>query len=162
MVPLRPIVAADKTAVYSELESQLRALLEGERDFIANAANTAALLYHALPGLNWAGFYRLLGETLVLGPFQGKPACARIPVGKGACGTAAARRAAVRVPDCRAFPGHITCDPASNSELVVPLLQEGCLHGVLDLDSPVRNRFDPADQAGLERLAATFTHATDW
>ncbi|OQC66244.1 MAG: Free methionine-R-sulfoxide reductase [Verrucomicrobia bacterium ADurb.Bin006] len=162
MIELKRIVAADKAAAYSELEAQLRALLAGERDFIANAANTAALLYHTVPGLNWAGFYRLVGEVLLLGPFQGKPACARIPIGSGVCGAAAERRASVRVADCRAFPGHIPCDPASNSELVVPLLQEGRLHGVLDLDSPVRNRFDAADQAGLERLAAVFTAAIDW
>ncbi len=162
MFELKPIVAADKAAAYRELETQLRALLTGERDFIANAANTAALLYHTVPGLNWAGFYRLVGEVLILGPFQGKPACVRIPMGRGACGTAAERRTTVRVADCRAFPGHIPCDPASNSELVVPLLQDGRLHGVLDLDSPVRNRFDAADQAGLERLAAVFTAATDW
>ncbi|HRZ37014.1 MAG TPA: GAF domain-containing protein [Candidatus Paceibacterota bacterium] len=162
MFELKPIVAADKAAAYRELETQLRALLTGERDFIANAANTAALLYHTVPGLNWAGFYRLVGGVLILGPFQGKPACVRIPMGRGTCGTAAELRTTVRVADCRAFPGHIPCDPASNSELVVPLLQDGRLHGVLDLDSPVRNRFDAADQAGLERLAAVFTAATEW
>ena len=161
MFELKPIVIADKTSAYGHLEEQLGALLADERDFIANAANTVGLLYCTLPGLNWAGFYRLVGDVLVLGPFQGKPACTRIPLGQGVCGTAAARRAAVLVPDCHAFPGHITCDSASNSELVVPLLKDGLLLGVLDLDSPVRNRFDAADQAGLERLAALFVARTD-
>lgn len=159
---LKAIVAADKAAAYAELEAQLRGLLGGERDFMANAANTAALFFHALPGLNWAGFYRLAGEELVLGPFQGKPACVRIAVGQGACGTAAAQRSTVVVPDVRAFPGHIACDAASRSEIVVPLLQDGRLLGVLDLDSPVLNRFDAADQAGLERLAAVFVAGTDF
>jgi len=157
----KPIVAADKAAAYAELERQLRALLAGERDFMANAANTAALLYHGLPGLNWAGFYRLVGDELVLGPFQGQPACVRIPLGQGVCGTAAARRATVLVPNCRDFPGHIACDAATNSEIAVPLLQDGRLLGVLDLDSPILNRFDAADQAGLERLAAVVLVLTD-
>ncbi|HNQ90883.1 MAG TPA: GAF domain-containing protein [Verrucomicrobiota bacterium] len=161
MFELKLMVAADKAAAYSALEEQLRALLAGERDFVANAANTTALIYHALPGLNWAGFYRLVGDTLLLGPFQGKPACVRIPVGKGVCGTVAARREAVLAPNCRAFPGHIACDPASASELAVPLLKGGVLLGVLDLDSPICNRFDEADQAGLERLVAVFLESTD-
>ena len=159
MFELKPIVAADKAAAYADLEQQLRALLAGERDFMANAANTAALLYHGLPGLNWAGFYRLAGDVLVLGPFQGQPACVRIPLGQGVCGTAAARRATVRVPNCHAFPGHITCDAATNSEIAVPLLQDGRLLGVLDLDSPKPDRFDATDQAGLERLVAVFVAA---
>ena len=162
MFALRPLVAADKASNYADLAAQLRALLDGERDWIANAANTAALLFNALPGLNWAGFYRRVGDVLVLGPFQGRPACVRIPVGKGVCGTAAARRATVLVPDCHAFPGHIACDPASRSEIVVPLLRDGQLLGVLDLDSPVLHRFDATDQAGLERLAAVFAAATEW
>jgi GAF domain-containing protein len=162
MFEVKSVVAADKTAAYADLAAQLRALLAGERDWIANAANTAALLFHALPGLNWAGFYRRIGEVLVLGPFQGRPACVRIPVGKGVCGTAAARRATVVAPDCHAFPGHIACDPASKSEIIVPLLQDGRLLGVLDLDSPVLNRFGPADQAGLERLAAVFVAGTEF
>jgi len=157
----KPIVAADKAAAYAELEQQLRALLAGERDFTANAANTAALLFHSLPGLNWAGFYRLVGEELLLGPFQGKPACVRIPAGKGVCGAAVAQRATVLVPNCRAFPGHIPCDPASKSEIVVPLLKDGRLLGVLDLDSPILSHFDAADQAGLERLVAVFVAETD-
>lgn len=147
------ITAADKAGLYAGLEKQLRALLIGERDFIANAANTAALLYHTLPEVNWVGFYRLVGEELVLGPFQGKPACVRIPPGKGVCGTAAARRETVRVPNVHEFPGHIPCDSASNSEIVVPLLKAGQLLGVLDLDSPKVGRFDEADRTGLESLA---------
>ena len=152
----------DKRAGYRELEIQLRALLAGERDAIANCANTAALLWHSLPGSNWAGFYRFTGNELVLGPFQGKPACVRIQLGKGVCGTAAATRKTVRVPDVHQFPGHIACDLASNSEIVVPLLKDGALLGVLDLDSPVVRRFDAEDQAGLERLAMVLIAATDW
>jgi len=151
MVELAPIVAADKTLLYAELEKQLRALLAGERDFIANAANTAALLHHTLPDVNWVGFYRLAGNELVLGPFQGKPACVRIPLGKGVCGTAAARRETVLVPNVHEFPGHIACDSASNSEIVVPLVKNGVLLGVLDLDSPKLGRFDAVDRRGLER-----------
>ena len=154
MFELKPLEHADKTETYAALENQLRALLHGERDFIANCANTAALLWHSLPDLNWAGFYRLVDEQLVLGPFQGKPACVRIQLGKGVCGTAAATRQTVLVPDVHQFPGHIACDPASKAEIVVPLVQDGHLLGVLDLDSPTPNRFDAADQAGLEKLAA--------
>ncbi len=139
----------------------LHALLAGERDFIANTANTAALLYHELPDVNWVGFYRLVGDELVLGPFQGKPACVRIPPGKGVCGTAAARRETVLVPDVHDFPGHIACDSASNSEIVVPLVRAGRLLGVLDLDSPRAGRFDETDQAGLEQLVAVLMAATD-
>jgi GAF domain-containing protein len=148
-----PIDFAAKPAGYAALAVQLEALLGDETDFIANAANTAALLWHALPGLNWAGCYRLVGNELVLGPFQGKPACIRIALGRGVCGTAAAARQTVRVPDVHDFPGHIACDPASRSEIVVPLERDGALLGVLDLDSPLRGRFDPEDQAGLERIA---------
>jgi L-methionine (R)-S-oxide reductase len=143
----------DKTAGYRELEKQLRALLAGERDFIANCANTSALIFHALPDLNWAGFYRLVGDELVLGPFLGKPACVRIKIGKGVCGTAAAQRKIVLVPDLEKFPGHIACDAASRSEIVLPLIKNGALLGVLDLDSPQLNRFDADDQAGLAKLA---------
>ena len=146
----------DKAAGYAELDRQLQALLHGERDLVANAANTAALLYHALPGLNWAGFYLLRDAGLVLGPFQGKPACVRIALGRGVCGTAAADRRTVLVPDVHAFPGHIACDSASNSEIVVPLLRGTELLGVLDLDSPLLGRFDALDQRGLEQLAGTF------
>ncbi|HLK20129.1 MAG TPA: GAF domain-containing protein [Bryobacteraceae bacterium] len=141
---------------YADLRSQLAALLSGETDVIANAANTAALIYHSLPDVNWAGFYFLKGGELVLGPFQGKLACVRIPVGKGVCGTAAERRESVLVPDVHAFPGHIACDTASRSELVVPLIQDGAVLGVLDLDSPLQGRFTEEDRAGCESLAAIY------
>ena len=145
-------MTTDKPAIYSDLARQLAALTEGERDRIANAANMAALIYHGLPDLNWAGFYFTQGFELVLGPFQGQPACVRIPWGSGVCGTAAARGASVLVPDVHDFPGHITCDPVSQSELVVPLVENGRVTGVLDLDSPRLNRFDANDQAGCEEL----------
>lgn len=143
-------------AAYGELARDLSALLSGERDLIANAANTAALIYDALPGLNWAGFYLYKSGELVLGPFQGKPACVRIAMGKGVCGTAAARRETVLVEDVHAFPGHIACDSASNSEIVIPLLRGEELLGVLDLDSPLHARFGAADARGLEALAKIF------
>jgi L-methionine (R)-S-oxide reductase len=143
-----------KPVLYDELARQLGALLAGESDPIANAANAAALIYHGLPDLNWAGFYFARGGELVLGPFQGKPACVRIGWGKGVCGTAAARGASVIVPDVDEFPGHIACDPNSRSELVVPLVRGGEVVGVLDLDSPLPARFDDEDRAGCERLAA--------
>ena len=143
----------DKATLYDELARELDALLAGELDPVANAANTAAALYHALPELNWAGFYFLRDGELVLGPFQGRPACVRIAVGTGVCGTAAAERRSILVPNVEAFPGHITCDAASRSELVVPLLIGDRLLGVLDLDSPVLARFDEADRAGCEMLA---------
>ena len=149
---------ADKPTAYAELETSLRALLEGEHDLVANAANLAALLFWSLPQLNWAGFYLVEPRRgdLLLGPFQGKPACVRIPIGRGVCGTAAARRETVVVPDVHAFPGHIACDSASNSEIVVPIVREGELLGVLDLDSPVPSRFDDADARGLEALVRVF------
>ena len=143
----------DQAVLYDDLARELDALLAGEPDRIANAANAAAALYHALPELNWAGFYFLQGDELVLGPFQGRPACVRIGLGKGVCGTAAAQRRSVVVPDVEAFPGHIACDTASRSELVVPLLQGDVLLGVLDLDSPRTGRFDETDRAGCEVLA---------
>jgi GAF domain-containing protein len=148
----------DKPAAYAELETSLRALLAGENDLVANAANLAALLFWSLPQLNWAGFYLVEPRRgdLLLGPFQGKPACVRIPIGRGVCGTAAARRETVIVPDVHAFPGHIACDSASNSEIVVPIVRDGELLGVLDLDSPVRSRFDDADARGLEALVRVF------
>ena len=142
-----------KVDLYRELAAELDGLLADEPDFIANAANAAAAIYHALPELNWAGFYFLRGRELVLGPFQGRPACVRIPVGRGVCGAAAAERRSVLVPDVEEFPGHITCDTASRSELVVPLFARDMLLGVLDLDSPVVGRFDADDQAGCEALA---------
>ena len=143
-------------AAYGELARDLAALLSGERDLIANAANTAALLYDSLPGLNWAGFYLYKSGELVLGPFQGKPACVRIAIGKGVCGTAAARRETVLVEDVHAFPGHIACDSASNSEVVIPLVKGNELLGVLDLDSPNLARFNAVDARGLEKLAKIF------
>jgi GAF domain-containing protein len=142
------------TALYRDLGVQLRGLIAGEADRVANLANMAALIYHGLPEINWAGFYLTRGEELVLGPFQGQPACVRIPWGRGVCGTAAARGEAVLVPDVHAFPGHIACDPVSRSELVVPLVEEGRVTGVLDLDSPRADRFGTDDRAGCEHLVA--------
>ena len=150
----------NKQEFYQELALQLTGLLEGERDAIANAANMAALLYHALADVNWVGFYLLKDGELVLGPFQGQPACVRIALGRGVCGTAAERRQSVLVPDVHAFPGHIACDTASRSELVVPLIAEGELIGVLDLDSPSAARFDEFDRAGCEHLAAIYLAAS--
>jgi len=151
-----------KTELYGRLVSQLDGLLQDQRDLIANAANTASLIYQTLPGLNWAGFYFLRGDELLLGPFQGKPACARIAVGKGVCGKAAGQRKTIVVEDVHRFPGHVACDGASNSEIVVPLVsKEGRLIGVLDLDSPLPGRFDADDRAGLERLAEVFVRLTE-
>lgn len=152
----------DKDADYASLAEELSGLLAGEPDIIANAANTSALLFDALPNINWAGFYFLRPDAteLVVGPFQGKPACVRIPLGKGVCGTAAATRKTIVVRDVHEFPGHIACDAASRSEIVIPLLQGERLLGVLDIDSPSVARFDDADRRGLERLAALFTTAS--
>lgn len=147
------IEAGDKAELYRQLVDAADALTAGEPDGIANMANVAALLWEALPDLNWAGFYRNVDGELVLGPFQGKAACIRIPFGKGVCGTAAARREAQCVADVHAFPGHIACDSASRSELVIPLLAKGELVGVLDLDSPIPGRFDEEDVAGCAELA---------
>jgi L-methionine (R)-S-oxide reductase len=144
---------------WRDLARDLSALLHGERDLVANAANTAALIWDALPGLNWAGFYLYKSGELVLGPFQGKPACVRIAIGKGVCGTAAARRATVVVEDVHAFPGHIACDSASNSEIVVPLIRGNELIGVLDLDSPLHARFGAVEQRGVEALAKIFVES---
>lgn len=155
------ISASDKPEFYRELVQQLEGLLHGERDAIANAANLAALLFDAMPRLNWAGFYLMRGGELVLGPFQGKPACVRIPVGRGVCGTAVARRESVLVEDVHAFPGHIACDAASRSELVVPLIRGGEVIGVIDLDSPEPGRFDADDQAGIEAIAKLYLEASD-
>jgi GAF domain-containing protein len=146
----------DKPADYARLGQDLSALLAGESDLVANAANTAALLFAALPEVNWAGFYFLRGGELVLGPFQGKPACVRIALGHGVCGAAAVQRRTLVVSDVQKFPGHIACDAASRSEVVVPLLDTGTLLGVLDIDSPQPGRFDEADARGLEALAALF------
>ncbi len=152
----------DKAEFYRDLVLQLRGLTAGESDPVANAANTAALLFQSLPGLNWAGFY-FLRETreLVLGPFQGKPACVRIAVGRGVCGAAVERERSILVDDVHAFPGHIACDAASRSELVVPLIRHGRVIGVIDLDSPVTGRFDAVDQAGIETVAAAYVSASD-
>jgi len=151
----------NKDADYASLADELSGLLAGEQDLVANAANTAALLFDALPDINWAGFYFLraregLEGELVVGPFQGKPACVRIPLGKGVCGTAAATRKTLVVRDVHEFPGHIACDAASQSEIVVPLIKGDTLLGVLDIDSPLLARFDEADRRGIERLAAIF------
>ncbi len=142
-----------KTEIYSYLARQLSSLLEGERDFIANAANFSSLLYHTLPDVNWVGFYLLKNDELVLGPFHGQPACVRIAIGKGVCGTAAQLRETVVVENVNEFPGHIACDSASNSEIVVPLIKDGQLIGVLDVDSPRLSRFDDEDAEGLNELA---------
>ena len=154
----------DKRAGYERLATELKALLAGETDPIANAANTAALIFDALPEVSWAGFYFLRegprGRELIVGPFQGKPACVRIALGQGVCGTAAARRTTLLVPDVNAFPGHIACDAASQSEVVVPLIAAERVAGVLDLDSPRLSRFDELDARGLERLAALFIEAS--
>jgi GAF domain-containing protein len=144
---------------YADLHSSLAGLLAGEPDFIANCANFAALVYTTLPDLNWAGCYLLRGNELVLGPFQGRPACVRIAMGRGVCGTAAARRASVLVEDVHAFPGHIVCDPVSRSELVVPMIKGEALIGVFDMDSPSPKRFDAADQAGMEAAVALLMSA---
>jgi GAF domain-containing protein len=148
------IDAASKPDFYRELAQQLDGLLGDETDSIANLANASALIHDALPDLNWAGFYLMRGGELVLGPFQGKPACVRIAVGKGVCGTAVAERRTQLVEDVHAFPGHIACDAASRSELVVPLIKDGVVLGVLDLDSPSPSRFDAEDAAGCEALMA--------
>jgi L-methionine (R)-S-oxide reductase len=150
-----------KPALYADLLEQANALFEGEHDFIANASNLSALLFHGLPYLNWAGFYFLKEEGLVLGPFQGKPACVRIAFGKGVCGTAARDRKTMVVPDVDKFPGHIVCDSNSKSEIVVPLVRFGKVIGVLDIDSPNLARFDDDDRRGLEALADVFLNATD-
>jgi L-methionine (R)-S-oxide reductase len=155
-------VSGSKAEIYEELVRQASGLLDGERDLVANAANVAALIWQIVPDLNWAGFYFLKGGELVLGPFQGKPACVRIAVGKGVCGTAVARRETMLVEDVHAFPGHIACDSASNSELVVPLIKGGQVKGVLDLDSPLFSRFDAEDQRAFETLVAAFVEGTDF
>ena len=152
-------LTGSKPEQYAQLLAQARALVHGERDRIANAANLSALVYHALPQLNWVGFYFFDGTELVVGPFQGLPACVRIPLHKGVCGAAASSRQTQRVEDVDAFPGHIACDSASRSELVVPLVKGDELVGVFDLDSPVTSRFDADDQAGLEAIARVFVEA---
>jgi len=152
-------LSGSKPEQYAQLIAQARALIQGEPDRVANAANLAALVYHALPDLNWVGFYFYDGAELVVGPFQGLPACVRIALDKGVCGAAARTRQTQRVADVEAFPGHIACDAASRSELVVPLVHDGELVGVFDLDSPRVNRFDEEDQQGLEAIAQAFLDA---
>ena len=147
---------------YKLLAKQLAALAEGEPDFVPVLANASALLYEALDRLNWAGFYLMDGGSLLLGPFQGKAACVRIPLGKGVCGTAVEEDRSQRVPDVHAFPGHIACDSASNSELVIPIRQKGRIVGVLDLDSPEKDRFSRSDQAGLEGFVQVLEQVTDF
>jgi L-methionine (R)-S-oxide reductase len=161
MFAAKPLRNAPSSELYPELLAQARALFDGERDRTANAANLAALLFHALPDLNWAGFYWMKQGGLVLGPFQGKPACVRIALGKGVCGTAAQERRTLIVPNVHEFPGHIACDSASNSEVVVPLLDGNRVIGVLDVDSPSFERFTQEDARGLEALAQLFLQATD-
>ena len=153
------ITAADKVTLYRDLAAALEALVAGEPDGIANMANAAALIFETLPGINWAGFYRNVGGELVLGPFQGRAACIRIAFGQGVCGTAAATLAVQRVDDVHAFPGHIACDGASNSEIVVPILRDGELIAVLDIDSPLTARFDEEDEAGCVRLGEIMARA---
>ena len=151
-----------KAQRYRDLETALESLLEGETDALANLANASALLAQSLPGINWCGFYLLRGEELVLGPFQGKPACVRIRVGQGVCGTAASRRETVVVADVNRFPGHIACDAASRSEIVVPIIQGAILRGVLDVDAPETDRFDDDDRAGLEEFVAALIPRVAW
>jgi L-methionine (R)-S-oxide reductase len=153
--------ALSKAAAYREIHQQLSAVFAGERSGLANAANMCALLYQALPQLNWAGFYFLQQGELVLGPFQGKVACVRIAMGRGVCGTAAQRRQTLIVNDVHEFPGHIACDAASRSEIVVPLIQAGRLLGVLDLDSPELSRFDEEDRSGLDAAVQLLLQASD-
>ncbi|NIJ16698.1 GAF domain-containing protein [Sphingobium vermicomposti] len=152
MFDFSPSPNADKAVIYADLLAAADAITRDEPDVIANMANVAALIWQFLPDLNWAGFYRMVGEELVLGPFQGKAACIRIPLGRGVCGTAAASGETQLVKDVHAFPGHIACDVASASEIVIPVTLKGCVVAVLDLDSPVMARFNAADQAGLEAL----------
>ena len=153
--------STSKIEMYEHLSAQLSSLLTDERDFIANAANVSSLLYHSLPDVNWVGFYLLKDNELVLGPFHGQPACVRIAMGKGVCGTAAELRQTVVVENVHEFPGHIACDSASNSEIVVPLLRDGQLIGVRDLDSPSLSRFDDDDAEGLNKLARIFLESSD-
>lgn len=159
MYVFEPDPNQSKPELYRELVEAGRALIQGERDAVANMANLSALVWQFLPGLNWAGFYRMVDGELVLGPFQGKAACIRIPLGKGVCGTAAASGETQLVPDVHAFPGHIACDAASASELVVPVKRDGQVIAVIDLDSPTLNRFDAEDAAGIEALAAAIAES---
>ena len=161
MHAVKTTAGLSKADGYRELNTQLAALIAGERNGLANAANMAALLYEGLPEVNWAGFYFLQGGELVVGPFQGKVACVRIAMGRGVCGTAAEKRETIIVPDVDAFPGHIACDSASRSEIVIPLVQAGRLVGVLDVDSPRKARFDSEDAVGLAAAAELFLEGSD-
>jgi L-methionine (R)-S-oxide reductase len=154
--------AAPKPVLYGDLAASLGSLLHGEPDALANLANASGLLAQALDRINWCGFYLLRGDVLVLGPFQGKPACVRIPLGKGVCGIAAARRETLVVPDVNVFPGHIACDAASRSEIVVPIVSQGRLVGVLDVDAPEPGRFDAEDRAGLEQFVKVLVPEVAW
>ncbi len=161
---LTPNTVDDKSVFYRDLDKQLAGLLTGERDFIANTANLSSLIFLMLPDLNWAGVYLMRGDDLLLGPFQGKPACVRIPVypqPRGVCGAAAFQNKTQLVANVHEFPGHIACDSASNSEIVVPLVSNGKIFGVLDIDSPLLNRFDNEDRMGIEQLLVTFLRMTD-
>lgn len=159
MYDFAPAAGAPKPELYDDLRSAAAALVAGEPDAVANMANIAALIWQFVPTLNWAGFYRVAGGELVLGPFIGRPACIRIALGHGVCGTAAASGEVQLVPDVHAFPGHIACDAASASELVVPVIRDGAVIAVIDLDSPEPARFDANDAAGLSALAAAIAHA---
>jgi L-methionine (R)-S-oxide reductase len=155
------VPSRSKAAIYEQLPGKLRELIADQTDFLANISNFAALLFSTLPDLNWAGFYLLRGTDLVLGPFQGKPACSCISLGDGVCGTAALKRAAVLVPDVHAFPGHIVCDEASQSEIVVPVFKDAHLIGVLDMDSPIMARFDDVDRENIEALLQMLMQGTE-
>jgi GAF domain-containing protein len=158
---IKPDSSLSRTGTYREIGVQLSGLFSGERDGLANTANMCALLYQMLPDVNWVGFYFLRDGELVLGPFQGKVACVRIPLGRGVCGTAAARRETLVVPDVNEFPGHIACDASSRSEIVVPLVQDGHLVGVLDLDSPNLSRFNSEDREGLEAATILLVQSSE-
>ena len=162
MHPMHTARTESSGDLYKDLAASLASLLAEEPDALANLSNASALLAEALERINWCGFYLLRGEELVLGPFQGRPACVRIPIGKGVCGTAAARRETLVVPDVEKFPGHIACDAASRSEIVVPLLDGGTLRGVLDVDSPELARFREADREGLETFVRTLVPLVNW
>jgi L-methionine (R)-S-oxide reductase len=161
MFVLKPI-EGDKDVVYPEIIAQAKALIHEEKDSLANMANLSSLLYHLMKDVNWVGFYLYRDNQLILGPFQGKPACVRIPIGKGVCGTTAEKRETVIVQDVHQFPGHIACDAASQSEIVVPILIDNRLIGVLDIDSPVKNRFDETDQKYLEQIVELLIKECDW
>jgi GAF domain-containing protein len=162
MFELKTTLGVTKSILYSELSAQVSGLLVNERDWLANTANISAFLYQGIPGLNWVGFYFLRSSELVLGPFQGKVACVRISLGRGVCGTAALRRETIVVPDVSQFPGHIACDHNSKSEIVIPLVKEGILIGVLDLDSPLISNFDQVDAEGLGQIMKLLIAGTDF